>query len=64
MLKALLAVTPGMRTSEFRVAVLTAILNLVNSSQHWVTWQQAAVASLAAVSYVVSRGFAKSETRA
>jgi len=54
---------PGFHTSEFIVALSTAILNIANASQHWVTWQQAVGPTLAAVAYVLSRGFAKTETR-
>ena len=54
---------PGVRTSEFTVALLTAIGNLLNASQHWVSWRDAATASLAAVAYIISRGLAKTETR-
>ncbi len=56
--------TPGLRTSEFKVAALAAILNLLNASQDWVSWRQAATATAAAVAYVLSRGFAKTEPRA
>lgn len=56
-------VTPGMRTSEFKVAVATAILSLANSSQNWVTWHQALPPIGAAVAYIISRGLAKTEVR-
>ena len=54
---------PGFHTSEWAVALVTAVLNLANSSQGWVTWQQAIPPTVAAVAYVVSRGLAKYEPR-
>lgn len=54
---------PGFHTSEFLVALLTVAGNLVNASQHWVSWRDAATATLAAVAYVISRGLAKTEPR-
>ena len=54
---------PGFRTSEWAVAIITAALNIANSSAHWVSWQQAILPTLAGISYVVSRGLAKYEPR-
>lgn len=54
---------PGFHTSEFFVAVITAVLNVLNASQHWTSWQQAVLPTIAAVGYVVSRGLAKVENR-
>lgn len=55
--------TPGMKTSEFLVAVLTAALTLANASANWVSWREALMPTLAAVGYILSRGFAKTEPR-
>jgi hypothetical protein len=55
--------TPGLKSSEWIVAFVTAALNLANSSAGWVTWRQAALPTIAAVAYVVSRGLAKYEPR-
>jgi hypothetical protein len=54
---------PGFKSSEWMVAAVTAVLNLANTSQGWVTWQQAVVPSVAAIAYVLSRGLAKYEPR-
>jgi hypothetical protein len=54
---------PGFRSSEWMVAAVTAILNIVNSSTGWVSWKDAILPTLAAVGYVVSRGLAKTEAR-
>lgn len=54
---------PGFHTSEFAVALITAILNILNASQNWVSWQQAILPTVAAFGYVISRGFAKVENR-
>jgi hypothetical protein len=55
--------TPGMQSSEFAVTVITAVLDLLNNSQGWVTFHQALIPNLAALAYVLSRGFAKTEIR-
>ena len=62
MIRSVLA-RPGFQSSEWYVATLTAVLNLVNASTGWVTWRQALVPSLAAIAYIVSRGLAKYEPR-
>jgi hypothetical protein len=54
---------PGFHTSEFKVALTAALLNLVNTWQGWVSWRDALIPTLSAVGYVVSRGFAKTEPR-
>lgn len=54
---------PGFRTSEFIVALLTVLGNLVNASQAWVSWRDAVTASVAAAAYIISRGLAKYEPR-
>ena len=58
-----ITLSPGLRSSEFKVALLSAVLNLLNSSQHWTSWRNAATATAAAVAYVLSRGLAKTEPR-
>jgi tryptophan-rich sensory protein len=54
---------PGFQTSEWAVSLVTAILNIVNNSQGWVSWRDALLPTLAAVAYIVSRGLAKYEPR-
>lgn len=54
---------PGLQSSEWYVAFVTAALNLANSSAGWVTPHQAIAPTVAAVAYVVSRGLAKYEPR-
>jgi hypothetical protein len=58
-----LASRPGLQTSEWYVAAVTAILNLVNSSTGWITYKQAIPPTIAAIAYVISRGLAKYEPR-
>lgn len=55
--------TPGLKSSEWYVALVAAGGNLLNDSQGWVSWRQALLPTLAAVAYVVSRGLAKYEPR-
>lgn len=54
---------PGVKSSEFAVALITAALNLANSATGWVTWKQALLPTAGAIAYVISRGFAKYEPR-
>ena len=54
---------PGFKSSEWGVALITAVLNIINSSQNWVSWRDALLPTLAAAAYVVSRGLAKYEPR-
>ena len=54
---------PGFHTSEWFVAIATAVLNVANSSQDWISWRDALLPTLAAASYVISRGLAKTEPR-
>lgn len=54
---------PGFQTSEWAVALVTAVLNIVNNSQGWVSWKDALLPTAAAVAYIVSRGLAKYEPR-
>lgn len=57
-------VTPGVKSSEFFVAVLTVVGAIVSAAQDYLTNPQAAgLSGLAAVAYVVSRGLAKVEPR-
>lgn len=58
-----IATRPGFATSEWAVALVTAVLNLVNDSQGWVSWRQALLPTAAAIGYVLSRGLAKYEPR-
>ena len=55
--------TPGLRTSEFKIAVLAALANIANANQHWTSWRQALLPTLAAIGYILSRGLAKTEPR-
>jgi hypothetical protein len=53
-------ITPGLRTSEFKVALATVLAAIVSASADWVTARYAfAGGVLAAISYVLSRGHAK-----
>jgi hypothetical protein len=54
---------PGFQTSEWAVALTTAVLNIINASQNWVSWKDALLPTVAAAAYVVSRGLAKYEPR-
>lgn len=54
---------PGFQTSEWAVALVTAALNIANSSANWISWHQAVLPTIAAAAYVVSRGLAKYEPR-
>lgn len=54
---------PGFQSSEWFVALVTAVLNLANASQGWVSWKDALLPTAAAAAYVVSRGLAKYEPR-
>lgn len=56
--------TPGMKTSEFLVAVLTVVGAIVSAAQDYLTNPQAAgLSGLGVVAYIVSRGLAKVEQR-
>lgn len=56
--------TPGLRTSEFKVAALTVVAAIVSAGADWVSNRFALGAGIVgAVGYVVSRGLAKTETR-
>ena len=59
----MLRVTPGILSSEFRVAVLIATLLGVNADQHWVSAIYALVVAAPGIAYIVSRGLAKVEPR-
>jgi hypothetical protein len=55
--------TPGLRTSEFKVAVLTAIGSIAAGLADWVPNRYALIGSvLAGIGYILSRGHAKSGT--
>lgn len=56
--------SPGLRTSEFKVAALTVGVAVVAGIADWVSNRYAfAGGVLGAVGYVISRGLAKFETR-
>lgn len=56
--------TPGLRTSEFKVAVLTVGVAVVSAAADWVSNRYALGAGVVgAVGYIVSRGLAKYEPR-
>lgn len=59
----MLRVTPGILSSEFRVAVLIATLLGVNADQHWVGAIYALIIAAPGLAYIVSRGLAKVEPR-
>lgn len=60
----MLTVTPGMKTSEFALAVLNVVGMIVADAQNYVTNTQAAGLSVGGlVAYIVSRGLAKTEPR-
>lgn len=59
----MLRVTPGILSSEFRVAVLIATLLGVNSDQHWISAIYALIVASPGLAYIVSRGLAKVEPR-
>lgn len=55
---------PGLRTSEFLVALLTVIGAVVSALQGWLSDPAASkLGGAAAIAYVLSRGLAKTETR-
>jgi hypothetical protein len=57
-------VTPGLRTSEFKVTVLAVIAALVSALQDYVSDPTAVKLGIgASVAYVLSRGLAKYEGR-
>ena len=56
--------TPGMKTSEFLVAVLTVVGAIVSAASDYLTDPQAAgLSGLGVAAYIISRGLAKLETR-
>jgi ammonia channel protein AmtB len=56
--------TPGLRSSEFKTAVLVAGAAIVSAAANWVSNRYALGAGvLGGVSYIVSRGLAKYEQR-
>lgn len=56
--------SPGLKTSEFKVAVLTVGVAVVSAAADWVSNRWAfAGGVLGAVGYVISRGLAKVEPR-
>lgn len=59
----MLRITPGILSSEFRVAVLIATLLGVNSDQHWIGAIYALIVASPGLAYIISRGLAKVEPR-
>lgn len=60
----MLQVTPGLRTSEFKVAVLAVVGAILSATQDYITDPTATKLSVgAAVAYILSRGLAKYEQR-
>ncbi len=56
--------TPGLRTSEFKVAVLTVLASIYGSWNNTITDRQGFYTAVAgAIAYIVSRGLAKYEGR-
>jgi hypothetical protein len=56
--------TPGLKTSEFKVALLTVIFSVVAYAADWINHRYAWGGGIAAVAaYILSRGFAKTEPR-
>jgi hypothetical protein len=56
--------SPGLRSSEFKVALLTVLGSILAANQSWVSDPTGTKLSVgAAIAYVVSRGLAKLETR-
>jgi hypothetical protein len=57
-------ITPGLKSSEFKVALVTVLAAVVSYLADWVSHRYAFLGGVAAaVGYILSRGFAKSETR-
>lgn len=60
----MLTVTPGMKTSEFLLAVLNVVAMIVASAQDYISDNMGVGLSVAGgIAYIVSRGLAKTETR-
>jgi hypothetical protein len=56
--------TPGLRTSEFKVAALVVLGAILSATQGYISDPTSVKLSVAgAVAYIVSRGLAKYETR-
>ena len=56
--------TPGLKTSEFKVALITVVLSVVAYAADWTSHRYAWAGGVAAaISYIVSRGLAKTEPR-
>ncbi len=56
--------TPGLRSSEFKVALATLLGSVVSAAQGYITDTTATKLSVAgALAYIVSRGLAKYESR-
>lgn len=55
--------TPGARSSEYFVTVLTVVWYVVNAWQDYVSTMGSVTLSAPAIAYIVSRGLAKYEQR-
>lgn len=56
--------TPGLRTSEFKVTVLTIVAAIVSALQDYVSDPTAVKLGIgASIAYILSRGLAKYESR-
>lgn len=55
---------PGLRTSEFLIAVATVLWYVLNAAADWYSTGHAVELSAPAVAFIISRGLAKYETRA
>ena len=54
---------PGVQSSEFKIAVAIAAWLGVNQNQHVTSMLNALIIALPGIVYIISRGFAKTETR-
>lgn len=54
---------PGFQTSEFIVGVATVVWYLLNAWQDWYSTTGSVALSAPALSFIISRGLAKYETR-
>lgn len=56
--------TPGLKTSEFKVALITVIFSVVAYAADWINHRYAWGGGIAAaIGYILSRGLAKQEPR-
>jgi len=56
--------SPGLRSSEFKAAVITVVVAIISGLADWVSNRWAFAGGVAgAVGYILSRGLAKNEQR-